>query len=163
MVPHRSNRAEFRTFDRQSTPSPTGHKKTRWYALVHVGTRSVHVWCALVHVWCTFVFFGAVFVRIGAVWCTYGGENKQNVPHYRHHPFPMLPFAEHKKQVLTCVPYVEQREHVLNMFNTREHRAAQRNKPKHAGTTLSHFPTAYPQHFSTDKKTEATVLAASVG
>jgi hypothetical protein len=74
----------------------------------------------------------------------------------------MLPFAEHKKQVLTCVPCVEQREHVLNMFNTREHRAAQRNSTKQPTTPLHCFSTTYPQCFSTDKKTEATTKAASV-
>ena len=87
----------------------------------------------------------------------------QNIPRYRHHPFPMLPFAEHKKQVLTCVPCAEQREHVLNMFNTREHRTTQHSSTKQPTTPLHCFSTTYPQHFSTDKKTEATVLAASVG
>ena len=75
----------------------------------------------------------------------------------------MLPFAEHKKQVLTCVPCAEQREHVLNMFNTREHRTTQHSSTKQPATPLHCFSTTYPQHFSTDKKTEATVLAASVG
>jgi len=118
--------------------------QTRWCALVHV-------WCKLVIVWCTVVFFGAVFVRIGAVWCTYGGENKQNVPHYRHHPFPMPTFAEQKKHASTCVKDVQH----------NEHRTTQRNRTKQTATPAAIFNNLSTASFHR-QKTEATVLAASV-
>ena len=79
MVPNRSNRAKQRTYDRQSTPSPTGHKKIRWCALVHV-------WCKLVIVWCTFVFFGTAFVRFGAVL-----YDLMCIRHGSHAEYPPIP------------------------------------------------------------------------